>query len=84
MTVEMYPPSTAVPFKKFKLASTGREVEPDFDRDGLVIAKTDAEVFELEREGWSRVASKLDVGTLQKVTRDGFVVAPAVELRDQA
>jgi hypothetical protein len=61
----LYPPATAAPFKKFKLASTGPEVEPDFDKNG-VIAKSDAEAFELERKGWSRVANKLDVGDLHK------------------
>lgn len=66
MTIHMMPPPHEAPYKRFTLSSTGREVRPNFAKDGLVVAETEAEAAELEAEGWTRQSIKADSDNLQR------------------
>jgi hypothetical protein len=60
-------PSGAVPFRRYRFDSTGREAM--FDKEtGIIRALSEEEAAELEREGWKRKADKvIDAGDLRKV-----------------
>jgi hypothetical protein len=52
MTVTRYPPATSAPFARFKLTSSGREVRPDIEKGGRVVALTVDEELELLSGGF--------------------------------
>jgi hypothetical protein len=86
--LHMYPPEGQAPFKKFKLDSTGRELEPNFVRGGRVTVMNDAEELELYLEGWSVSAAKsLSGDDLKKIARRidaALPTSPITDLRKAA
>jgi hypothetical protein len=87
MEIELFPPSDIAPFKKFQLASTGREVAPNFARGGAVVVHSSEEELELVAEGWSRKVGKLDTNDLSKAVRaeaqrSGIVLPMSNRMRD--
>ena len=80
MTIELFPPHYAAPFKRFKLTSTGREVAPNFAKGGVVVVHSVDEELELLSEGWTRTAGKLDAGDLRKAAHACLTLSDRIDL----